>query len=55
VADPLETADEALLQRLREAIGPQRAANVSADDQLEAVLRLLFDHPSLAVRLREKP
>jgi hypothetical protein len=52
VADSREAADEALLERLREAIGPERAADVSVEDQLATVLRLLLDDPSLAARLR---
>ena len=45
VTDTEETADDALLRRLREAIGEGHAASVSEEHQLEAVLRLLVDHP----------
>jgi hypothetical protein len=37
---------------LREAIGPERAADVSVEDQLRTVLQLLLDDPSVAGRLR---
>jgi hypothetical protein len=52
VVDPDEAADEALLRRLREAICPERAANLGADTQLEAVVRMLHDHPDASERDR---
>jgi hypothetical protein len=55
VADSQEAPDEALLRRLREAIGPERAANVDADGHLDAVLRLLQDHPNTSERTNAEP
>ena len=47
-----EAADEALLGRLRAAIGGEHAVDMSEDDQLDAVLRMLLDHPGAAPRLQ---
>lgn len=55
VADSDEAVDEALLRRLREAICPERAANLDTDGRLEAILGMLHDHPTQASAGKHEP